>query len=115
MVGPVLHVVPAWLDKCIDGVKNKIWLENKPTAGEAICKVCKTSSDEKKIIKICEGYTAITKHADGVKHKANISKVQTDPNHNLFEPNPEQIPLEQAFENARKKTKENDERKVILI
>ena len=39
----VKHFLPSWLDKCIEGVRNSIWLESNPKDhGEARCKICKT-------------------------------------------------------------------------
>ena len=112
----VENFLSSWLDKNIEGVKNNIWLESNPNVkGEARCKLCRTALGEKKVIKVAEGYSAITKHASGSKHKSNLAKVQTDPEHNLFEAVPQQIGLEEAFNNARNKNHEDEERKAKLL
>ena len=80
----VKKFIPGWVDLCLDGVRNEIWLESNPKViGQARCKICKTPDGEKKVIKIAEGYTAIKKHAEGAKHQLHLSKIQKDPNHNF--------------------------------
>ena len=112
----VKNFIPGWVALSVEGVRNEIWLESHPKVhGQARCKICKTPDGEKKVIKVAEGYTAITKHARGAKHQENLAQVQQDPNHNLFENLPQQISMEEAFNNATKKTQEEDERKAKLL
>ena len=96
---------------------NEFWLKGNPKVDtEARCKLCKISSGVKKIIKIAEGYSSIEKHASGAKHKENVFKAQRDPNHNKFDNIPQlQISMEEAFENAGKKRREDDEKKSKLL
>lgn len=102
-----------WLAKRIDGVCNDIWL-GPGTSGQALCKIC-TKEGVPKTFSVAEGYTAVTKHSKGDKHLANLARIQTDPNHNLFDAQPQQIGIEGAFENARKKTQESEDRKKVLL
>ena len=111
----VMNFILTWLDKSIDGVMNKLWLEpSNKVKEEARCKICKDRLGQMKRIRILEGYTAITKHACGAKHQANLEKIQSDPNHNVFDPQPDQISLEEAFNNVRKKNQELEETKARL-
>ena len=74
-----------WLDKPIDGYLTKTWLmphPKEPTKG--ICLVCPGTDDcpRGKPINISEGFTAVTSHAAGAKHKQYFQQTQEDPNHN---------------------------------
>ena len=105
-----------WLDKSIDGIRNSVWLVRSDQArNKAKCKICTTSEGQFKTFSVAEGYTAVTKHFQAAKHQANLVKIQTDPNHNVFEVEPQQNIIEGAFENARKKNQEEEDVKKTLL
>ena len=59
----------SWLNQKINGADNCIWLQacdNNRFEGQ--CKVCFTQEGEKWTFKITEGYSAVRKHANGIKH-----------------------------------------------
>ena len=58
-----------------------MWLVRSDQArNKAKCKICTTSEGQFKTFSVAEGYTAVTKH-----FQANLVKIQTDPDHNVFE------------------------------
>ena len=77
--------ISSWLDKSEGGVLNRTWLSSDPkdTKG-AQCLVYKNIDGSYKTFSITEGYTAITQHLSGKKHKYNFNEVQTNLNHTLF-------------------------------
>ena len=81
----IKRFLTAWLDKAIDGCRTKVWLAPHPEdSTKAICKLCPgvTANKNGKAFSITEGWTAVTSHASGAKHKQYLEEVQTDPNHN---------------------------------
>ena len=76
----------SWLEKPIDGYLTKTWLKPHPEdRGKAICGVCPGSThNRKREFSVKEGFTAVTQHASGAKHKKYFEETQRDPNHNRF-------------------------------
>ena len=69
--------LPSWLDKPIDGSRTNVWLAAHPgDQTKAICKVCPgvTANRMGKSFSIMEGWTAITSHASGSKHKQYLAE-----------------------------------------
>ena len=106
--------IAAWLDKSIENVQNRDWLSADPKdPSRGKCKVCQdTNGRLGKTFSIKEGYTAITSHAKGKSHievlkKSKTEIVGTDTNMNR---GPEQITVEESFDNARMK---NEAAKVV--
>ena len=96
-----------WLDLSIGPVPNRTWLTVDPKdASKGMCTICPDPVGRiGKSFSISEGYTAISSHSEGKKHKSNFSKTQSDPNHNLENmKGPEQVTLEEAVQNMEKKT-----------
>ena len=69
--------LPSWLDKPIDGSRTNVWLSAHPgDQSKAICKVCPgvTANRIGKSFSITEGWSAITSHASGSKHKQYLAE-----------------------------------------
>ena len=61
-----------WLSEPIDGYPAITWLSQNPNnPEEAICMVCIPNKDraQGKVFSVAEGFTAVTRHAAGEKHK----------------------------------------------
>ena len=61
-----------WLSEPIDGYPANTWLSQNPNnPEEAICMVCIPNKDraQGKVFSVAEGFTAVTRHAAGEKHK----------------------------------------------
>ena len=74
-----------WLDRPVVGYLAKTWLMPHPQdPSKGICLVCPGSAGcpRGKAFNISEGFTAVTSHAAGAKHKKFFQQTQEDPNHN---------------------------------
>ena len=72
--------ISSWLDKSGGGMFKRTWLSSDPKdTKRAQCLVCKNIDCSYKTFSITEGYTAITQHLSGKKHKYNFNEVQTNP------------------------------------
>ena len=79
----IKRFLPAWLDKVIDGSRTNIWLTvHTEDQTKAICKVCPGVLPNKKgkSFSITEGWTAITSHASGSKHKQYLAELEAETN-----------------------------------
>ena len=119
----VKSFIPAWMDKSTENsreesIENRTWLAADPqNPAKAVCRVCKGPNGRKgKSFSILEGYTAISTHSKGKIHEQNYESSQNklDPNQNLAD-EPQQITMEEAVENAKKKNAAADELEAQLL
>ena len=108
----------SWLEELIDGQKVKSWLARDPENSlQAICLVCPPSSENVKgnFFSVAEGFSAITKHAKGMKHKDNIESTWKDPNHNKVRQGSKQISIQDAVINQQEQISSDVKRNSDLL